>query len=813
MSARRRKRKKRGISDSPSAASLKTAVPQPPRPKLSKRRKWLFRLTALVLVPVLFFTLLEAGLRVGGYGYPTTFFIGPEPDGTSMSNPRFGWRFFPPSLARRPVPCFLTTKPSGAVRIFVLGGSTAQGVPEPSFSFGRILEVMLRDRYPGVRFEVVNAAMTAINSHVALPIARDCAAWQPDLFVVYMGNNEVVGPYGPGTVFQQWSPSLKFIRASIWVKSTRVGQLLGDVIRWFHPRDDSPTEWRGMEMFLGNQVAADDPRLASVYDNYRQNLIDICGVARRAGAAVILSTVAVNLKDCPPLASRHRSDLSLEELARWESLYQAGVERESSDRWQEAAEQYEAAARIDDRFAELQFRLGRCLAALRRFKEARDRFILARDLDALRFRADTRINATIREVAAEQEASRVCLTDAEQELAKNDPASGGILGGDLFYEHVHLTFDGNYLLARAILDQVDAALPQLAASRRQGPALTRQQSADALALTPWDEYQLANIMAEVTSRPPFNNQLDHALREVSARERVEHLRQLASSPEALQAACRTYEAALAKTPDDWELHHRFGQLATASGRPEVALDHLQIALKKLSSEPAVHIDFAKAAQKCGRIKEALAHFEKAVELDPGSAMAHHFLALALSSSGRIDEAIPHFQKTLEIDPECARAHYDLGNALSGRGRSDEAIAQFQKALEINPQFADAHNSLGVVLAGRGRTEEAIAHFLKALEINPQFAIAHNNLGLTLESRGRLDEAIDHFQKALEVDPQSAIVHNNLAKALANRGRIDEAIPHFQKALQIQPDYAEARKNLDVLRASRAHGSGQTGSGQ
>ena len=88
---------------------------------------------------------------------------------------------------------------------------------------------------------------------------------------------------------------------------------------------------------------------------------------------------------------------------------------------------------------------------------------LARDLDALRFRADSRINAIIREVAAEQEAAGVRLVDAEQSLAKSDLAVGGIPGDGLFYEHVHLTFDGNYLLARAYWTQVEAALPRLAA--------------------------------------------------------------------------------------------------------------------------------------------------------------------------------------------------------------------------------------------------------------------------------------------------------------------------------------------------------------
>ena len=162
-----------------------------------------------VLAPVLFLTLLEAGLRLGGYGYPTAFFIGPDAEGMYMPNPQFGRRFFPRAIARKPDPVLHRQQDGAdAVRIFVLGSSAAQGVPDPSFSFCRILEVMLRERYPDVKFEVVNAAMTAINSHVALEIARDCAAHQPDLFIVYMGNNEVIGPYGPGTVFQRWSPSL-----------------------------------------------------------------------------------------------------------------------------------------------------------------------------------------------------------------------------------------------------------------------------------------------------------------------------------------------------------------------------------------------------------------------------------------------------------------------------------------------------------------------------------------------------------------------------------------------------------------------------
>ena len=93
------------------------------------------------------------------------------------------------------------TKPPNTKRIFILGESAALGDPMPEFSFSRMLEKMLIERFPSNRFEVINVAVTAINSHVILPIARECARHEGDLWIVYMGNNEMVGPFGAGTVF------------------------------------------------------------------------------------------------------------------------------------------------------------------------------------------------------------------------------------------------------------------------------------------------------------------------------------------------------------------------------------------------------------------------------------------------------------------------------------------------------------------------------------------------------------------------------------------------------------------------------------
>jgi tetratricopeptide (TPR) repeat protein len=754
----------------------------------------------MILAPLLSLTLLEMGLRLGGYGYPTTFYIGPDADGAYMANNRFGWRFFSPALARNPVPSLISAKPADTIRIFVLGSSAAQGVPDPSFSFGQILQTMLRERYPQVKFEVVNAAMTAINSHVTLEIARDCAAYQPDLFIVYMGNNEVVGPFGPGTVFQQWSPNLKLIRANIWLKSTRTGQLLGNAMS--HLRTpEGPNIWQGMEMFLGNPVAADDPRLAAVYGNFRQNLVDLCRTARRSGAGLILSTVAVNLHDCPPFASQHRNDLSKKELLNWESLYHAGEEQEAKEQWAAALENYRSAAKIDDRFAELPFRMGRCLAALGQSKEAYDQILAARDLDVLRFRADSKINETIREVAGEQ-ATYIHLTDAERSFAQSDLSVGGIPGEKLFYEHVHMTFDGNYLMARTVLNQVESALPALANAHEPGPILTRQQCAESLAYTLWDEYRSAEKITSITSRAPFTNQCDHAKRHAAIQQRAKDLKRLANKPQSLKASYLAYEAALGKNADDWEFHHRFGNLAVLAGRSQEAIDHLSIALKKVPWMTAIYVDYANAMQQFGRLDEAIASYKKALEIDPNDVMIYNNLGNALCSRGRIEEAISQFQKSLTIDPTFFMAHCNLGHALNTSGRTEEAIAEYNKALVIEPNSAIIHNNLGNALKSRKQNAEAIEEYRKASKIDPEFIVAYNNLGTTLSNAGWITEAIDNYQKAVEIDPQCALTHYNLGNALAKCGRIDSAIAHFQQVLAIDPGYAMAHNNLGVLMAAR-----------
>ncbi len=274
-----------------------------------RRRNYWPQIASAIVVPILLLGMIEGGLRLFGVGFSTDLLVPCTQQGRAAAcyNLFFPAPFFPPGMIKTPQAYAIPAeKPQGTFRIFVLGESAAMGDPDPAYGFSRYLEVMLRERYPATKFEVVNTGSVAINSHVLLPIAKGLAEQRPDLFIIYSGNNEVVGPYGPGTALTSTSSSMSLpvIRASMFVRATRIGQLLTRV-------GTQKREWGGMEMFLDKQVRENSPLMKYTYQNFEANLRDTVAVARSSGARVIVSTVATNLKDCGPFSSLHRENLEV----------------------------------------------------------------------------------------------------------------------------------------------------------------------------------------------------------------------------------------------------------------------------------------------------------------------------------------------------------------------------------------------------------------------------------------------------------------------------------------------------------------------
>ena len=745
---------------------------RPSLKQITPGKKWLFRVAAVVLllvVPLVALAILEAALRVGGYGYATGFFKPMRIGGQEMlvENDSFGFRFFPSAIARMPAALRMPArKPAGTYRIFILGESAAMGDPEPAFGAGRYLEVLLRERFPKAKFEVVNVAMTAINSHAILPIARDCARREGDLWIVYLGNNEMIGPFGVATAAgPQSPPPWQFVRLNLALQRTRVGQLLMAAARKLSGKSSRPESWKGMQMFGGNLVGPDDIRRRAVYRNFERNLRDILHAGLDSGAHVLLSTVAVNLKDCPPFGSQISSALSVGDRARVEQLLAEGNALAAQTNCGEALQRYEQAARFNPRSADLEFRWGNCLLQLTNQAAAGPHFQRACDLDCLTFRADTRINALIGAAARELASPQLTLFDARAALG-TDIAGDIIPGQEYFYEHVHFNFDGNYRLARRWAEAVGRLLPS-GITNVASPDWAGQEVCErGLGLTDWDR---GNVLKEVRGRfqqPPLSSQANNPQRLRTLTAWQAELQRRRETTNATATARGVYLTTLKSSPDDYYLHENFGNFLWDTGEIAPAVEQWQKVRDLIPQDHAAYFELGRLAGVQGNFAEAKALLGQALAMRPSFAPGWFELGKVHAAEAKYELAVQAYDRALVYQPQDSKGWFHSGVALALLGRRADAIIRYQQALRFDPDDWKSHFELGSLLGQEGKMAEAKAESEAAIRLNPSFPAAHLNLGMALVQLGQFDEAEQQFAETLRLDPTNSRAPDYLAQTKA-----------------------------------------------
>ncbi len=715
-------------------------------------QRWIFRVVALVVVPVCLLLALELGLRMAGYGYSTSFFkplrIGSKD--LLVDNDEFGLRFFPRSLARIPAPVILNArKAPGTFRIFIFGESAALGDPRPNYGAGRYLEVLLRERFPDGKFEVINTAVTAINSHAVLPIARECARLEGDCWIIYMGNNEMVGPFGAATVFGRQAPPLGFVRLSLAVQETRLGQLLMALSRKLRSAGPEARAWHGMEMFLENKVPPDDPRRTTVCRNFEGNLRDMLKAGAGSGAKLLLNTVAVNLKDCPPFASVDTTNLGGPERARCEKLGADARTAAQRGNWLDAAGAYETAGRLLPLSADLHYHWAEALLHLTNAAEARRHFQAAVDLDTLPFRTDSSLNAMIRKSVALFPG--ISLVDAPTVLSA--ASTTALPGAESFYEHVHLNFDGNYRLGLAWAEKIQGLLPPAFKGQAASAWAPQEKCEELLGLTDWNRVSVVEEVIRRLQQPPLSAQSNNARRVEELESQASELRQRRAAMPPAQAR-KIYEEALRRSPEDHGLHENFAEFLDATGDKGQAILEWRKVCQLTPHYYFPYYSLATLLKEQEQFSEALAALEEAARLNPDSGEICLEQGVVYGRKTEWAQALRKFDRAAQLSPEDPRVPLYAGEVLHKLRRRAEAMDRYRQALRLQPNYWEAHYRLGEEFAAQGQISEAAREFEQTLQSNPNYVRARVNLAVALLKLGRGEEAGRQITEALRLEPQN-----------------------------------------------------------
>lgn len=657
---------------------------------------------------------------------------------------------------------FPKIKAPGTYRIFCLGGSTTYGHPfEDTTSFCGWLREFLPAADPSRNWEVVNAGGISYASYRVANLMNELARYEPDLFIVYTGQNEFLEErtYRSVRGIPRW-----IISAKVILSKSRIFSIMTSVL--------APSEKRRQKHDPASAILAGEVReilndtigpttytrneelKRDVLAHFKFNLRRMISIANSSASRILFIVPASNAKDMSPFKSENKSGIAAADRSAWAILYQEGRELQKNGKTGAALGRYREAIRIDDAYADLHFRTGRVLVSLNRYGEAGRSFQRAIDEDICPLRAATPFVSAVRETP---DGSGALLVDFEKLLKADCLRRYGheVLGKEYFLDHVHPTIEGNRMLAIALVDRL-----QRDHIVDTGPA--------------WNDDTIAVISRRVEG--------------------------------SLDAKKKAYALLILGKTLDW------------AGRLEEGARLLEQSSRMFRDNSYDVLGLlANSAARRGRAGKAVAYYREALRYDPEDGKARFYLAYYLQEQGKLDDALAQYAESIRVNTTAEKtsakradgglpatespeenvinAYCNMAAILTQKGRTKEALEQYEEVLRRRPDHAASLMRMGVLLAKEGRDDEALERLTEAIRLQPDQASAHYNVALVYDRQNKLDKAAEHLREAIRLDTSSVDARNNLGVVYAKEGKFEDASEQFRAALALAPDNADAHYNL------------------
>jgi len=375
--------------------------------KENKERSPLWFYIFLVFIPIIFFVLLEAGLRIFNYGRDDKVWVDVSQD-MQILNPEVSYRYF---FSTKNIPFSVESfiykeKKENSFRVFVLGASSGAGYPyHSSASMSKFIRKKLEILYPDITIEVPNISMSAINSYTIRDLVPEIIKKKPDLILIYLGHNEYYGALGVGS-FESLGTSRFLINTTLWFNKFKSVELLRNIINSVSGLFSSSEGISGgtlmAQMAQDKLIEYQSEMFNAGISQFEGNFRDILSIFKDEGIPVIAGTLVSNLKDQKPFVSVDDKQYPSANL-----IYLGAKE---------------------------ELKKGNSIVA-------DSLFVFAKELDALRFRAPNEINESIVNLC-EEFGYPVVRVDSLFNIMSPD----SIVGDNLLIDHLHPNVKGYQLM-------------------------------------------------------------------------------------------------------------------------------------------------------------------------------------------------------------------------------------------------------------------------------------------------------------------------------------------------------------------------------
>lgn len=382
---------------------------------------------------------VEILVRVAVKPTPQTFFIAGKTPGSFVSNqkvfnPLGNFSVNDLELQKK--------KPAGVYRIFTIGESTTAGLHfNPYATIAKFLELQIHDALPEVKIEVVNAGTGGKGSDDVRKIFQECLDFEPDLFIVYLGQNDFLEPNVMRFREQRLHPGRLALMQALSRSAT---------FRWLQSKAMESAAKRPRAPIYEKDMIAENyvgEELVPIIHDFENNLRLIGKQAHDRKIPLIFMTPFSNIRDWEPNVSYFSRVVSREQKEEFERSILQAKQQIADDKLPQAAASLEEAAAIDPQVAELYWWQAKLFEKQGNWKGARRAYDLAATTDGRPYRNFPEFADLTQNIAKEE---GVLFYDSNAELRALSP--NGLIGFNVIIDNCHPTLEGQHRLATGLVD-------------------------------------------------------------------------------------------------------------------------------------------------------------------------------------------------------------------------------------------------------------------------------------------------------------------------------------------------------------------------
>jgi tetratricopeptide (TPR) repeat protein len=417
--------------------------------KVASRKSLLLPIVSISL-PFILIAVIELALRLLNSGANLDVFIEyPQNPSYLVFNPEASRKYFAdedlaPVGNLEP---FKKHKDPNTIRIFVLGESTTIGYPYfHNASFHRMIQYRLMSTYPEKRVEIINLALTGVNSYTVLGFAKELYPYEPDAVAIYVGHNEYYGALGVAST-ESFGDAPWLINSVLKLRELRLFQLMSSLYVRLTRAGKGDAGTRMKQMVAHDEIALGSALYYRGVVQFERNLDNTIGELQSHGVPVFVSNLVSNERGMAPFISTGPDSVHVPEFN--VNFRKAITALQASD----SAAAYTFLLKANILFsahARCNYLLGVLSEQTQDSVSAKMFYGRARDLDGLRFRAPSEFNAVLKSLCASY--SNAHFVDTEAEFRSRTHWS--VPGNDLFLEHVHPNVMGYAIMSDAFYTEM-----------------------------------------------------------------------------------------------------------------------------------------------------------------------------------------------------------------------------------------------------------------------------------------------------------------------------------------------------------------------